>query len=414
MRSYRRLSWAILAMAALAACSSSGRRDADVLRGEIDAAMAGSGLIQRDYGLAAGQVYVEPERNVAVQIVSYDMLPGWAADDHSAALRAFQVSCEKILTLNSATVLGGLASRIEDWRPACVAARDVDPRAARAFFELAFQPVRLAPGERALVTSYFEPELYASRVPGGAYVHPLYARPPEVVSEGGQYGVVTGGRLQPYLTRGDIYRGALAGRGLEIAYLNDAVDLFFLHVQGSGRLRFPDGSTTRVAFSAKNGHPYSSVGREMIRRGLTTEGRASAQVIQNYVRANPTSGMELLSTNRSFIFFREVSGLDPRRGPVGALGVQLTDGRSIAVDRRFTPLGAPVWLMTDGSPTGPIRRLVVAQDTGSAIQGVQRADLFWGTGDQAGAQAGRMRYDGDMTVLLPTATVQRLIGRGRR
>lgn len=413
MRSFRRLSIVCAATLALAACSwPSGRQttDADILRDKIDRGFSET-EIERDYGLTAGRLYVTPERNVRFQVLTFGQLRDWGIDDHGAALQSFRVSCATILNMRSATTLGGIDTRIEDWRQPCLAAQNVDPRAARAFFESAFVPVRLAPGERALVTAYFEPELMASRRPGGEFVHPLYARPPEIVNEGGEYGVVVNGSLQPYFSRGDIYRGALAGRGLEIAYLNDATDAFFLHVQGSGRLRFQDGGVTRVGFSAKNGHEYRSVGREMIRRGLTTEGRASAQIIQAYVRSQPSRGLELLSHNQSFIFFRELSDLDPNRGPVGALGVQLTDGRSIAVDRRFTPLGAPVWLETDDSPMGPMRRLVVAQDTGSAIQGVQRADFFWGTGAEAGALAGRMRHQGEMTVLLPLPTVQRLVGR---
>lgn len=411
MRSNRRFSTAFAALfaatAALAACSNSGRdpRDADALRGEIDAAMA------QDFGLTVGREFVERERNVRVRIASFDMMPGWANDDHAAALRSFQRSCDKILNMRSAATLGGLSTRIEDWRTPCLAARDVDPRAARQFFELGFVPVRLAPNERALVTSYFEPELRASRTPGGEFVHPLYAKPPELITEGGEYGVLVGGRLQPFFSRAEIYRGALSGRGLEIAYLDDATDSFFLHVQGSGRLRFTDGSTTRVAFSAKNGHPFGSPGREMVRRGLAPRGGGSAAQIREYVRANPAAGLDLLSANKSFIFFREVTNLDPNVGPIGALGVQLSDGRSIAVDRRYTTLGAPVWLTADNSPTGPIRRLVVAQDTGSAIRGVQRADLFWGTGDEAGAMAGRMRHPGDLTILLPAPTVRRLSGR---
>ncbi|MCI4663351.1 MAG: MltA domain-containing protein [Neomegalonema sp.] len=416
MRTYRRLSLACAATAFLIGCTTKSdieTADADLLRGEISAAIGDASLIERDYGLTAGRVYVEPDRNVRVKIASFDALPGWAADDHAAGLRAFKVSCAKILKLRSAKVLGGLGTEIEDWRPVCLAAQSVDPRAAKAFFEQAFQPVRLKPSKRALVTSYFEPELRASRRSSGAYVHALYARPPELVSKGGVYGMVKAGQIRPYLTRGQIYRGGLRGRKLEIAYLDDAVDNFFLHVQGSGRLRFPDGSTTRVAFSAKNGYPYKSVGREMIRRGLTTRGRASAKVIQDYVRANPAKGLDLLATNKSFIFFREVTGLRSDSGPLGALGVQLSDGRSIAIDRRYNTLGAPVWLMADNSPTGPIRRLVIAQDTGSAIKGAQRADLFWGTGDRAGALAGRMKHRGSLTIFLPKATVKRLIGRSK-
>ena len=410
MLSFRRFSLVCATVGLLAGCSTIRNMetaDADLLRGEISSAVE---TVESGERLPVGKTFVAPGQNVPVQVLSFQMLAGWEQDNHAAALQAFRVSCATILKMSSAKTMGGLETRIEDWRPVCKRAQRVDLRSAKAFFERAFQPVRLAPRARALVTSYYEPELRASRRPTGAFVHPLYARPPEVITRRGDYGVMVSGKLRPFLTRGQIYQGALRGRGLEIAYLDDAVDSFFLHVQGSGRLRFHDGKTTRVSFSAKNGHDYSSVGREMIRRGLTTRGRASAQIIQEYVRANPAEGMALLATNKSFIFFREATSLDPRRGPVGALGVQLTDGRSIAVDRRFTPLGAPVWLETDNSPVGPLRRLVIAQDTGSAIKGVQRADYFWGTGDAAGEMAGRMKHKGALTVLLPVAALRRLSG----
>lgn len=371
--------------------------DADSLNTQIDMALESAEL----------QIYEAPNVPISFQRVPYSSLEGWREDDHGAALRAFRRSCKKLRKLRKTTILGGLASRIADWLPSCEAADEVSPGAARAFFELAFSPIRIAPNDTAKITSYYEPEINASRRPTGRFVHPIYAKPREVTFKNGKYGVVSGGRTRPFLSRGDIYAGKLRGRGLEIAYLADPVELYYLQIQGSGRLRFPDGTSLRVGFAAKNGHPYKSAAQAMINRGLISRGRASEANISAYVAKNPRLGMEMLAANPSYIFFRELPALDPKAGPVGALGIQLTAGRSIAVDRRYNPLAAPVWLDAP-APGGRIRKLVVAQDTGSAIKGAQRADYFWGTGAEAGQAAGKVNYPGTLTVLLPTATVQRL------
>lgn len=404
----------LLGLAFLAGCATSGGSNAgddQAMRNQISAALA---KLNAEGGAPAenGERFVDPGTKMAFEVRDYDHLAGWNEDDHGAALGAFRTSCDKIRRLDSTMVLGGMASHIEDWRPSCDAADDVNEETARLFFELAFTPVRISPDDHALITAYYEPELEARRKPDGEFRFPLLAKPDEVVHRGGRYGVVRDGQVRPYLTRGEIDKGALHGRNLEIAYLNDAVDAFFLHVQGSGRLRFDNGEVQRVAFAAKNGHDYSSAGRAMMRAGVLTPAQATADGIKDYVRANPERGQQFLAANKSYIFFREVMGLDEQAGPEGALGVQLMDGRSIAIDRRYTPLGAPVWLEADASPTGPIKRLVVAQDTGSAIKGAQRADLFWGSGAEAGSTAGRMKHKGALTVLLPTATVKRLIDAG--
>lgn len=394
---------AALAVAVVSGCtmkqkSAEPQANADLLNQKIDEALAAA---------TSGARYAAPNVDVDFTLVGFDALDGWTEDDHGAALVSFQRSCDRLNRLDRTTVLGGLASRIEDWRPSCEAAKTVSPDAARAFFELAFTPVRLDPDNQALVTSYYEPELPARRRPSDGFATPIYAKPPEVVFADGDYGVRRGGGVSPFFTRGEIYAGAIDGRGLEIAYLADPVDAFFLQIQGSGRLRFEDGSTMRVGFAAKNGHPYKSAAQEMINRGLATRATASAGHIKKFVRKNPTQGMEILSANPAYVFFREITDLDLSQGPIGALGVSLTPGRSIAVDRKYTPLAAPVWLETP-SPVGDLRRLVVAQDTGSAILGAQRADYFWGTGDEAGRLAGQMSNRGRITVLLPTATVKRL------
>lgn len=392
---------ALLAMAAGCAPGQDAAApgdDAAALNAQVEEALESAELHRR----------VAPDSDITFQVASFDALQGWTEDDHGDALEAFRRSCRKLNKLDKTTVLGGLASEIEDWRPSCDAAEAVSAEAARAFFELAFTPVEIEPESTAKITAYYEPELEARRKPDGAFVHPILAKPKEVIYRDGDYGVVKNGAVRPAPSRAEVYAGAYDGRGLEIAYLKDPVDVFFLQIQGSGRLRFADGSTLRVGFAARNGHPYKSAAQYMINQGLATRGTASANHIKAFVRKNPEQGRKILEANPSYVFFRKLNGLDDHAGPIGALGVQLTAGRSIAVDRRYTPLAAPVWLEVASGPDGSFRKLVVAQDTGSAIQGPQRADYYWGGGDEAGRLAGQLHTGGAMTVLLPTATVKRL------
>ncbi|MCL6283502.1 murein transglycosylase A [Ruegeria sp. 2012CJ41-6] len=307
-------------------------------------------------------------------VLEYDSLDGWAADDHSAALSVFLNTC------------GDLDD--PDWRALCALGREQGATGARAFFELFFRPVLIEDGADPLFTGYFEPELNGARGPGGPYKYPVYKMPPEA-REAGQW-----------LHRRDILTsGVMEGRGLEIAWVDDPVELFFLQIQGSGRIRMPDGGTVRVGYGGANGHSYRSVGRELVRRGLFAAHQVSAEVIKRWVRANPAAGADLLFHNPSYVFFRELKHLPAGVGPLGAMNRSVTTLRSIAVDPAFVPLGAPVWLEKDGKD--PIRRLMIAQDTGSAIKGAQRADVFFGTGDAAGRAAGRLRDPGRMVVLLP-------------
>lgn len=309
------------------------------------------------------------------QMLEFSDLEGWQDDDHRAALSTFLDTCS---LLND-----------PDWAPICRVAPDAmaSEAAARSFFEMLFRPVVIGDGP-ALFTGYYEPELAGSVVRTPRYPYPIYALPPEV-----QDG-------QQWLDRGAIEAsGALRGRGLEIAWLEDPVEVFFLQVQGSGRVRLPDGRALRVGYAGRNGHPYRSVGKELIRRGFMAEHDASAQGIKAWVRANPSLGAELLRHNPSFVFFRRLPDLPPEKGPIGAMGRSITTMRSVAVDPAFTPLGAPVWLEKQGR--NPLRRLMVAQDTGGAIKGPQRADIFFGTGYQAGEDAGTIKDGGRMVVLLP-------------
>lgn len=314
-------------------------------------------------------------RPAATQVLTFADLDGWAEDDHHAALSVFLSTCT---ALND-----------PDWASLCKLAADVEQNntGARGFFELLFRPVLIG-DQVALFTGYYEPELQGSPVRTPNFAYPIYRKPPELVE-----GAVWHSR-QAIETQ-----GLLQGRGLEIAWLEDPVEVYFLMIQGSGRIRMPDGNVVRVGYGGKNGQPYRSIGQEMIRRGLMAESDASAQSIRAFVQRNPGLGADLLTFNPSFVFFKKLPDLPAEKGPIGAMGRSITTLRTVAVDPDFTPLGAPVWVEKDGR--NPIRALMIAQDTGGAIKGPQRADIFYGTGLDAGEAAGAVKDAGRMVVLLP-------------
>lgn len=310
--------------------------------------------------------------DVRYTVMDFASLDGWAKDDHSAALDVFRSTCRDM--------------NDPDWRSLCAVAMQIPD--AKAFFELFFRPVLIEDGAPALFTGYFEPELSGSTRRTARYRYPVYAMPPEARVS------------RPWHTRREILQGGvMTGRGLEIAWVDDPVELFFLQIQGSGRISLPNGGTIRVGYSGSNGHEYRSIGAELVRRGTYSPHQVSAQVIKNWVKRNPSAGEELLFHNPSYVFFREVSEVPAERGPLGAMNRSITTMRTVAVDPAFVPLGAPVWIEKDGKK--PLRRLMVAQDTGSAIKGAQRADVFFGTGDRAGREAGRLRDPGRLLVLMP-------------
>lgn len=325
----------------------------------------------RILGMAAALMAAAP---APAQMLDFEALDGWREDSHAQALATFLHTCDLI--------------DAPDWRPICAVAADVPPddASARSFFELFFKPV-IVGDPPALFTGYFEPELEGSPTRSGRFQYPLYRRPPEL-----QDGTV-------FHSRAAIDNGALAGRGLEIAWLDDPIDAYFLQIQGSGRIRMTDGTVVRLGYAGANGHAYRSIGQEMVRRGSHTFDQVSAQEIASYVRRNPGPGRELLHTNPSYVFFRKIGTLSTEDGPIGAMGRSITTLRSVAIDPKFTPLGAPVWIEKDGR--GPIRSLMVAQDTGGAIKGMQRADIFYGTGAGAGDAAGTVKDGGRMVLLLP-------------
>ncbi|MCZ8334163.1 MAG: MltA domain-containing protein [Rhodobacteraceae bacterium] len=323
--------------------------------------------------LAAAMLAVAMTTSQApAEILRFADLEGWAEDDHRAALESFRATCDLL--------------KESDWTPICNLSADAGTSAAsaRQFFELFFRPVVI--GEPpALFTGYFEPELDGSPVRTPRFAWPIYRRPPEL-RDG-----------QVFHSRAAIEAGILRGRGLELAWLDDPVDVYFLQVQGSGRIRMPDGRVVRVGYAGRNGHAYRSVGQELVRRGTHSMDQVSAQEIASYVRNQ--AGSELLNINPSYVFFRVIDDVPAEKGPIGAMGRSITAFRSVAIDPSFTPLGAPVWVEKAGAY--PIRSLMVAQDTGGAIKGPQRADIFYGTGREAGDAAGTIKDGGRMVVLLP-------------
>ncbi|MBK1634877.1 murein transglycosylase A [Rhodovulum adriaticum] len=334
-------------------------------------------------GLAMGGAGAHADQ--PVRLLSFEDLKGWAADDHGAALSVFRETCPDL--------------DAPEWKSVCALASQQDNSSARQFFELLFRPVLVGSGTPALFTGYYEPELQGARRPDARFRYPIYRKPPE---------------LRPgtrWHTRREIEeQGLLKGRGLEIAWLEDPVELFFLQVQGSGRIRLRDGSALRVGYGGKNGHDYRSVGQELVRRGIYRPHQVSAQVIRSWVRRNPQAGQDLLWHNPSYVFFREIGNVPADKGPLGAMNRSITAMRTVAVDPAFTPLGAPVWIEKGGGT--PLHRLMVAQDTGSAIKGPQRADIFYGTGEAAGRVAGAVRDRGRMVVLLPIDRALALTGAG--
>ena len=356
---------------------------------------------------------IEQPKAPTLTPVTFDELPDWRSDDHTAALRAFRASCPALI------------KRAEpvDWREVCARALALavaSPTSSRLFFESNFVPQRVANADgttTGLITGYYEPLLHGSRVRTSRYAYPLYTPPDDLLDielvevnpdlKGMRLrGRLEGRRVVPYFTRAEIESGRAAVAGREIVWVDDAIELFFLQVQGSGRVQLVSGQMIRVGYADQNGQPYRSIGRYLVDRGELTLEQASMQGIQAWARAHPRQRDELLNTNPSYVFFREtpIAPSEEKLGPRGTLAVPLTPERSIAVDARSIPLGAPVFLATTRpSSSVPLNRLMVAQDTGGAIRGAVRADFFWGFGAEAAREAGRMRQQGQLWVLLPKA-----------
>lgn len=357
---------------------------------------------------------VEPPKTEPVKVrvfepVDYEQLPGWRDDGFEGVVGALRFSCVRLRTR-------------AEWQDACRALAKLTPTSPpdtiRALIEAQLTPWRVSTVEgnsEGLVTGYYEPVLRGSRTRQGPYQIPLYAPPDDLLTiDLGELfpelknlrlrGRLEGKRVVPYPSRADIERGAAPLRGKELVWVDSAIEAFFLEIQGSGRIRLPNGETMRLGYANQNGHPYVAIGRVLIERGEMKSGEVTMQTIMAWARDNPAKLPELLAQNPSYVFFRELtkpSG-DPNQGAPGAMGAALTPGRSIAIDPRFIPLGTPVFLAsTLPESTTPLNRLVLAQDTGGAIRGAVRADLYWGFGPEAGERAGRMRQSGRLWLLWP-------------
>ncbi len=341
-----------------------------------------------------------------LRIAGFGDLPGWAEDDLRQTWPALLASCDAL-------------SKRPEWTSVCAATSAVNPgdeRSVRAFYESQFIPHQLRNLDGSLqgtVTGYYEPLLKGSRTRTGPFQTALYRAPDDLltIDLGGLYpelknmrlrGRLFGNKVVPYPSRAELMQQNLL-TGRELLWVDDPVEAFFLQVQGSGRVLIESArETVRVAYADQNGHPYRSIGRYLVDKGELTLDQASMQGIKAWVAANPSRRQELLNANPSFVFFREEKITDPSRGPKGSLGVPLTPQRSIAIDPQFISLGAPVFISTTyPNAAQPLRRLMLAQDTGGAIRNPVRADLFWGFGAEAGELAGRMKQSGQMWVLLP-------------
>ncbi|MDR4516585.1 MAG: murein transglycosylase A [Nitrosomonas sp.] len=336
--------------------------------------------------------------------VQWSDLTGWREDDLRPAWQAFLQSCNALKNRPL-------------WQETCIAAsflRSVDNDSLRNFFENNFTPYRIVStdgSEEGLVTGYYEPLLRGSRQSSQRYRYPLYAAPDEllIIDLGELYpelkdlrlrGRLDGRKVVPFYSRADIMNNPAILNGYELLWVDDEVELFFLQIQGSGRIELDTGETIKIGFADQNGYPYNSIGRILVQQGELPLEKASMQGIKQWGQQNPDKLPALLQQNARFVFFRELPG--DLSGPIGALGVPLTAGRSIAIDPRSIPQGAPVFLATTWpNSSKPLNRLMVAQDTGGAIKGGIRADFFWGYGPEAGNQAGKMKQQGKMWVLMP-------------
>ena len=362
------------------------------------------------------------KEELTLRAVPYGQLDGWQSDDMRGSVRAFQRSCRAMVRRSDDRGVGPDArmGTIGQWRGACETALALDADTlrkddARAFFQSDFTPYLVGNGKTSegLFTGYYEPELRGNLTRDGKYQTAIYLKPDDMVSvDLGEFsdelkgkklvGRLSGSSLKPYYDRAEIEGGALSGRDLEMVWVDDAVDAFFLQIQGSGRVVLPDDSVLRIGYAATNGQAYYAIGRELIERGALTRETVSLQTIRKWLHDNPDEADAVMNTNASFVFFQPLK-TDPDAGPLGSQGVALEPGRSLAVDRRFHAMGVPVWLETSDPMNADrtFHRLMVAQDTGGAIRGPVRGDIFFGPGEDAALFAGHMNRTGQKFILLP-------------
>ncbi|NJO34315.1 MAG: transglycosylase [Rhodospirillales bacterium] len=373
--------------------------------------------------LKAKETRLKPAKGSSYQPVAFADLPGWAQDDHLAAFKTFLKSCERLTKSARENAAGDKGAAppsalLAACGEAIQLAGEIKSRdSARGFFERNFTPSAvdntIKPG---LLTGYYEPVLKASRTPQGPYQTPIYKRPDDLVTiiPETHRGAVKAGTLThvrktekgsaPYFTRAEIDQGALKGKGLELLYFTDSVDIFFMQIQGSGRIHLTDGTSVRVHYDGKNGHPYSSIGRYLIDKALLAADKVSLGALATWLKADAERAKKVMWHNASYVFFRELKG-EEAGAPLGALNVPLTPGRSLALDPRFHALGTPVYVsaptMKHVPKSAPFNRLMIGQDVGSAIKGPERGDIYFGSGDAAGQIAGVTKHPGRFFVLVP-------------
>lgn len=337
----------------------------------------------------------ERSRRASLATVSFAELPGWRDDNLAEAVAAFRRSCPRLTAGGDTRIAaenGERRNTVEDWRRVCQRAEQArDTRTARLFFEQNFQAFAVGgEGVEAKYTAYYEPTLRGSKAPSRRFTIPIYKKPSDL-----QAG-------QPYLTRTEIENGALRGKGLEIAWVEDPISLFEMQIQGGGRIALIEGGSLRLGFDGTNNRPYTAIGKVLADEGAIPRDQVSAQSIRKWLQANPQRSRDVMRRNERYVFFKDTKGA----GPVGAQNVTLTSGRSLAIDAAVMPYGIPVWVdtMRPGTRVGtstPYRRLMVAQDTGGDIKGPGRGDIYLGSGDAVGDIAGRFNSGGRMFLLLP-------------
>lgn len=364
-----------------------------------------------------------PDR-MSLAPLSFDQLPGWAEDSAAAVLPAMLKSCDRILKLPVDRSIGfdGIGGTAADWYGACSAASRVpagDHRAARAMFETWFSPWQISNDGKVdgLFTGYFEPEIKGARQRQGRFTTPIHGKPADLVTvDLGKFrsdlgpeqlvGRLEGAKLVPYPARAEIESGAIEAKTPILAWTDDPVDFAIMQIQGSGRVRLDDGTVLRLGVAGSNGHKFLGIGK-ILKDAGKLGGDTSMPAIRAWLKANPVEARSLMVKNPRYIFY----ALNAGEGPLGTEGVALTPERSMAVDPKFLPLGAPVWLDTLDPKGRPMRRLMMAQDTGAAIKGPVRGDVFWGAGEPAFEQAGRMKSPGRLALLLPKARTPRMAER---
>jgi membrane-bound lytic murein transglycosylase A len=349
--------------------------------------------------------------------VDWASIDGWAEDNHDAAFAAFLKSCRAILRSTPAMREGRrMYGALYHACRKAVAAKPSKPGEARAFFEQNFRPIHISPlgTDDGFLTGYYEPIVTGARRREDGFDYPLYRKPPNLLPGGrmlissvaaGKKKAHRRKKLVPFHERAAIDDGVLSGRHLEICWLKDPIDAFFAHIQGSVRVLLDDGELMRLNYQAANGHPYYAVGRYLIERGIVSKEQMSMDRIREWMERHPDEGRALRRKNKSYVFFRETR-LANDEEPIGAQGISLTPGRSIAVDRNLHVYGTPFFIsamlpIQSEQPTTPFRRLMIAQDTGGAIVGPARADIYFGAGDEAGSISGRLRHPGRFVMLLP-------------